>query len=57
MHDIPYIRGKETGPEVVSMMTKICSSVRHIVPEHISCGLQVCSHCIVYFINMYLYNK
>lgn len=51
MHDIPYIKAKETGPEVVSMMTKICSSVRQLVPEHISCGLQVCSYCIVTFIS------
>lgn len=42
MHDIPYIPAKEIGPEVVSMMTKVCVSVRQLVPEHIPCGLQVC---------------
>lgn len=41
MHDIPYVPAKEVGPEIVSMMTKICSSVRQLVPVHIPCGLQV----------------
>lgn len=49
MHDIPYVHAKEIGPEVVSMMTRICSSVRQLTPEHIPCGLQVCSNFIILF--------
>lgn len=41
MHDIPYVRAKDVSPEIISMMTRICVSIRQIVPEHIPCGLQV----------------
>lgn len=47
MHDIPYVHGNEIGPEIVSMMTRICTSVRQLVPEHIPCGLQVGSKYII----------
>lgn len=29
------------SPEIVSMMTKICVSIRQIIPEDVPCGLQV----------------
>jgi len=41
MHDIPYMPAKEIGPEIVSSMTRICTAVRQLVPEHVPCGLQV----------------
>ncbi|XP_050439765.1 uncharacterized protein F13E9.13, mitochondrial [Adelges cooleyi] len=41
MHDIPYVLADKIGPEIVSMMTRICTSVRQIVPENIPCGLQI----------------
>lgn len=42
MHDVPYVPAKEISPEIVSMMTRICTSVRQLIPEYIPCGLQVC---------------
>jgi predicted TIM-barrel enzyme len=39
MHDIPYIKGP-VGPEIIAAMTRICSDVKHILPN-IPCGLQV----------------
>ncbi|XP_025422249.1 uncharacterized protein F13E9.13, mitochondrial [Sipha flava] len=41
MHDIPYVPGNKIGPEIVSMMTRVCTSVRQLVPENIPCGLQI----------------
>lgn len=41
MHDIPYVPAKEISPEIVSMMTRICTSIRQLIPDHIPCGLQV----------------
>ncbi|XP_050521851.1 uncharacterized protein F13E9.13, mitochondrial [Daktulosphaira vitifoliae] len=41
MHDVPYIHAQYVGPEIVSMMTRICSSIRKIVPHNIPCGLQI----------------
>lgn len=41
MHDIPYVSTKKTSPEVVSTMTRICTSVKRLVPEQVPCGLQV----------------
>lgn len=41
MHDIPYMPAKEIGPEIVSSMTRICTAVRQLVPEHVPCGLQI----------------
>ncbi|EFX83456.1 hypothetical protein DAPPUDRAFT_301873 [Daphnia pulex] len=39
MHDIPYIKGP-VGPEIIAAMTRICSDVKHMLPN-IPCGLQV----------------
>lgn len=47
MHDIPYVPAIEISPEIVSMMTRICSSIRKLIPDHIPCGLQVCFNSII----------
>ncbi|KAL1130987.1 hypothetical protein AAG570_012228 [Ranatra chinensis] len=41
MHDIPYVRSRDIGPEIVSSMTKICSEVRKLMPAKTPCGVQV----------------
>lgn len=41
MYDIPYVPTKEISPEIVSTMTRICTSVKRLVPEQVPCGLQV----------------
>lgn len=30
MHDIPYLHTQDVGPEVVSVMTRACASVRQV---------------------------
>lgn len=40
MHDIPYVKSKELGPEIVSVMTRIATEVKKVIP-HIPCGIQV----------------
>ena len=40
MFDIPYVRGKDSGPEVTAIMTRICTEVKKCVPE-IPVGVQV----------------
>lgn len=45
MHDIPYVRQKDLSPEIVTMMTRICSEVRKIVPQNIGCGIQILAGC------------
>lgn len=41
MHDIPYIKRKDLSPEIVTMMTRICTEVRKVVPRNMACGVQV----------------
>lgn len=41
MHDIPYVSAEKISPEIVSMMTRICTAVRQLIPDYIPCGLQV----------------
>lgn len=41
MHDVPYVSAKKTSPETVSTMTRICTSVKRLVPEQVPCGLQI----------------
>ncbi|XP_043287186.1 uncharacterized protein F13E9.13, mitochondrial [Venturia canescens] len=41
MHDVPYVRGKDLGPETTAMMSRICSEVRKNVPASVVCGVQV----------------
>jgi len=43
MHDVPYVLPEQQGPEVVSVMTRICSAVKHITRPHMKCGVQVLS--------------
>ncbi|XP_014276359.1 uncharacterized protein F13E9.13, mitochondrial isoform X2 [Halyomorpha halys] len=40
MHDIPYVRSKELGPEIVSAMTRVTTEVKKVIP-HIPCGIQI----------------
>lgn len=57
MNDIPYVRAKDIGAETVSMMTKICTSVRQMVPYNIPCGLQVRKNCIILILLELLINN
>lgn len=41
MHDVPYIKQKDISPEVITMMTRICTEVRKVTPQNIACGVQV----------------
>ncbi|XP_076236385.1 uncharacterized protein F13E9.13, mitochondrial [Calliopsis andreniformis] len=45
MHDIPYIQSKNSSPETTSMMTRICTEIRKILPENIPCGVQILAGC------------
>lgn len=40
MHDIPYVKESEIGPEVVAAMTTVASSLRDAFPE-IPMGIQI----------------
>lgn len=41
MHDIPYVKRKDLSPEIVTMMTRICTEIRKVAPRDIACGVQV----------------
>lgn len=41
MNDIPYLRPQHITPETVSIMTRVCSEVRKIIPTQIPCGVQI----------------
>lgn len=43
MHDVPYVLPDHQGPEVVSVMTRICSAVKQITKPHMKCGVQILS--------------
>ncbi|XP_019882811.1 uncharacterized protein F13E9.13, mitochondrial isoform X3 [Camponotus floridanus] len=45
MHDIPYVRQRDLSPEITTMMTRICSEVRKVVPQNIACGVQILAGC------------
>ena len=40
MHDVPYVTKKDSGPEITSVMTRVCSEVKKIVPN-VPCGVQM----------------
>lgn len=40
MHDIPYVLPNNSGPEVISVMTRICSEIKRFVSV-IPCGVQI----------------
>ncbi|XP_023233015.1 uncharacterized protein F13E9.13, mitochondrial-like isoform X2 [Centruroides sculpturatus] len=40
MHDIPYILPDRSGPEVTSVMTRICSEIKCLISD-IPCGVQL----------------
>ncbi|XP_015928297.2 uncharacterized protein F13E9.13, mitochondrial [Parasteatoda tepidariorum] len=42
MFDVPYVMGKQVGPEVTSVMTRVCSEVKNVMGK-IPCGVQVLS--------------
>lgn len=41
MHDVPYVKQKDLSPEIVSMMTRICTEIRKVTPQNVACGIQV----------------
>lgn len=41
MHDIPYVKHPNIGPEVVAAMTTVAKEVRRIFPEDKPVGIQV----------------
>ncbi|XP_036141448.1 uncharacterized protein F13E9.13, mitochondrial isoform X2 [Monomorium pharaonis] len=45
MHDVPYIKQKDISPEIITMMTRICTEVRRITPQNIACGVQILAGC------------
>ncbi|XP_071635412.1 uncharacterized protein [Temnothorax longispinosus] len=45
MHDVPYIKQKDISPEVTTMMTRICTEIRKITPQNITCGIQILAGC------------
>jgi len=42
MHDVPWMRPEEIGPETVSAMTVVCSAVRRVQTEF-PVGVQILS--------------
>lgn len=40
MHDLPYVKEQDLGPEIISCMTRICSEVKKIASD-IPCGVQI----------------
>jgi len=42
MHDVPWLRPEQLGPETVSAMTAVCSAVRRVQPEF-PVGVQILS--------------
>ncbi|RWS19260.1 uncharacterized protein B4U80_00137 [Leptotrombidium deliense] len=40
MHDIPYVCSRDSGPEVLSVMTAVCVEVKKLLPN-IACGVQI----------------
>ncbi|CAK9827115.1 Uncharacterized protein F13E9.13, mitochondrial [Anthophora retusa] len=45
MHDIPYLKPKDVTPETTSIMTRVCTEIKHVLPEHIPCGIQILAGC------------
>ncbi|EFN85338.1 Uncharacterized protein F13E9.13, mitochondrial [Harpegnathos saltator] len=45
MHDIPYVKKKDLSPEIVTLMTRICTEVRKVVPGNTVCGVQILAGC------------
>ena len=43
MNDVPYTK-RVVGPEIVSSMTSLCSSVKEIA-DQLPCGVQILSGC------------
>lgn len=41
MHDVPYVKQRDISPEIITMMTRICTEIRKITPPNIACGVQV----------------
>ena len=41
MHDTPYVKAKDLGPEVTACMATICSQVRGIFPAQKPVGVQI----------------
>lgn len=42
MHDVPWLRPEQLGPETVSAMTVVCSAVRRVQSE-LPVGVQILS--------------
>ncbi|XP_018333850.1 uncharacterized protein F13E9.13, mitochondrial [Agrilus planipennis] len=40
MHDLPYVKGTNLGPEITAMMTKVCSETKRLA-KNVPCGVQV----------------
>ncbi|RLU26263.1 hypothetical protein DMN91_000056 [Ooceraea biroi] len=45
MHDVPYVKQKDLSPEIISMMTRICTEIRKVAPQNIACGIQILAGC------------
>lgn len=41
MHDLPYVKERQLGPEIVACMTRVGQAVRSIIPKEMPCGVQV----------------
>lgn len=41
MHDLPYVKQQQLGPEIVACMTRVAQAVRSIIPKQMPCGVQV----------------
>lgn len=41
MHDLPYVKQHQLGPEIVACMTRVGQAVRNIIPKEMPCGVQV----------------
>lgn len=40
MHDVPYMRAAQAGPEQVAFMARVCTEVKKLLPS-MPCGVQV----------------
>ncbi|XP_076756369.1 uncharacterized protein F13E9.13, mitochondrial [Xylocopa sonorina] len=45
MHDVPYVRPNNLTPEITSMMTRICTEIKKVLPDNIPCGVQILAGC------------
>lgn len=52
MHDTPYLRGHQVGPEVTACMTRVCVEVRQTLGGDLPLGVQILSGKSLHFLSL-----